>query len=230
MREGEEVTIGQCTLYLGDCRDILPTLGHIDAVVTDPPYGIDWDTDYTRFTGGACQSRSSSRIIGDAQGFLPTTYLNFPQVILWGANHFAQHLPSGSWLVWDKRPPTKRGKFLSDCELAWWNHGNGSYLYSQEWDGFNRAGERHEARTHPTQKPIALMRWCVQKTSGVVLDPYAGSFTTVVACLQLGRPCIAIEIEPHYWELGCRRVEAAYAQLDLMQPQTWQSPQQLTLA
>ena len=205
-------TIHDATLYLGDCLEILPTLGKVDAVVTDPPYGIDWDTDYTRFSGGVSESSRSRRVTGDAIDFDPEPFLGFDDVVMFGGNHYATKLPVGSWLIWDKRPESKRGKFLSDAEVAWWNHGRGVYLYKQEWDGFNREGERDTKRAHPTQKPIRLMQWCIEKTTGTVLDPFMGSGTTGVACANLGRKFIGIEIEPKYFDIACKRIEDAYKQ------------------
>lgn len=219
----ERVEIGNAVLYRGNCLEILPDLTGIDAVISDPPYGMNWDTDYTRFTGGASSARTKSeRIKNDAKPFDPSPFLGFPSVILFGANHYANRLPKGSWLVWSKRPMTKLGTFLSDCELAWKKGGEGVYLFHQEWDGFNRQGERGVAREHPTQKPVALMGWCIQQANvpagGVVSDPYMGSGTTGVACANLGRRFIGIELDPRYFDIACKRIEQAQAQADLFAP------------
>jgi len=162
-------------LYHGDCLEILPQIEEkVDLVLTDPPYGMDWDTDYTRFTGGASDVRTKhEKIKGDDSPFDPTPFLNYKNVILFGSNHYANQLPKGTWLVWSKKPMSKLGTFLSDCELAWKKGGEGVYLFHQEWDGFNRQGERNTQRKHPTQKPIALMEWCIglSKTTGVIKNP-----------------------------------------------------------
>ena len=117
-------------------------------------------------------------------------------------------------LIWDKRDG-RRSDHYSDCEIAWTNLPGRPCIHHQLWRGICRAGEENVAngwKHHPAQKPIALMRWCVGKTTGLVLDPFAGSCTTALACLEVGRPCIAIEIDPVYWERGCERLAAAARQ------------------
>jgi len=120
----DPVTIGDATLYLGDCRDILPTLKGVDAVVTDPPYGVNNNCDYTRFT---LSSKSMTKhpnltkyppIEADNKPFDPSLILRFPQVITWGGNHYADKLPRGTWLVWIKKHESNLGSFLSDGEIA----------------------------------------------------------------------------------------------------------------
>jgi len=206
-------------LYHGDCLEILPQITEkVDLVLTDPPYGMDWDTDYTRFTGGASDVRTKhEKIKGDDSPFDPTPFLNYKNVILFGSNHYANQLPKGTWLVWSKKPMSKLGTFLSDCELAWKKGGEGVYLFHQEWDGFNRQGERNTQRKHPTQKPIALMEWCIglSKTTGLVLDPFLGSGTTAVACERLGRRWIGIEISKDYCDIAVKRIEIERSQLKL---------------
>ena len=99
--------IGDCTLYLGDCHEILPGVGTVDAIVSDPPYGMKWDTDSTRFTGGAQKIGKGRSDWGDVAGddvtFDPAPWLAYDEVILWGANHYASQLPVGTTLVWVKR-------------------------------------------------------------------------------------------------------------------------------
>ena len=113
--------IGDATLYLGDCRDVLPGLSGVDAVVTDPPYGIG----YVHGVGGGKLARSTAfadvTIRGDNAPFDPAVWLGFRQVILWGANHFASRLPDAScWLTWDKRDGICSND-QADCEHAWTN-------------------------------------------------------------------------------------------------------------
>ncbi len=187
------------TIYCGDCRDILPMLEPVDLVLTDPPYGINWNCNYSRFSRGTCDKES---IFGDIT-FDPSPFIQFPKVILWGANHYADKLPSGSWLIWDKR--NKDGtSFLSNGEIAWWNHGNGIYIksISGQWHRSTAGG------MHPTQKPLALMRWCIQKSEsdGIILDPYMGSGTTLVAAKNLNRKSIGIEIEEKYCAIAVQRL------------------------
>lgn len=210
------VIIGDAQLYLGDCREILPTLGKVDAVVTDPPYGMRWDTDTTRFSGGNNPARRSEgrndqkAIHGDDEAFEPRIWLNFPQVILWGSNHFAAALPKGSTLVWLKRLDGAFGSFLSDAEMAWERGGHGVYCHRDL-----SMNAETLIRAHPTQKPVGLMMWCAERTSGTILDPFMGSGTTGVACARLGRRFIGIEIEPRYFDIACRRIEQAQRQGDM---------------
>ena len=214
-------TIGDATLLLGDCREILPTIGAVDAVVTDPPYGMGWNTDSTRFTGGGI-SRGEGRadwgaIAADNVPFDPTPWLAFPQCIMWGANHYAARLPVGSTLVWLKKPPELFGTFLSDCEIGWKRGGHGVYAHYKQFPPPSRMVENDGTVAHPTQKPIALMEWCLGfvPNAQTILDPFMGSGTTGVACARLGRRFIGIEIEERYFSIACRRIEAAQRQKDL---------------
>ena len=208
--------IGDATLYLGDCREILPTLGKVDAVVTDPPYGMGWDTSTARFSGGDLASRRRrgtgrgdwGAIVNDDAPFDPTPWLDFPEVILWGANHYAQRLPVGTTLVWLKRLDAAFGSFLSDAEIAWEKGGHGVYAF-RDLTNYALTSER----AHPTQKPLGLMTWCIERTAaGTILDPFMGSGTTGVAAIKLGRRFIGIEIEPRYFDIACRRIEEAWKQ------------------
>lgn len=211
-------TIGDATLYLGDAREIVPGLGPVDAVVADPPYGMGWDTDTSRFSGGDIDSvkrrgvgrRDWQGVAGDDKPFDPSPWLAFPQVILWGANHYAARLPIGTTLVWIKRMDGGFGSFLSDAEVAFKKGGHGVYCRRDT----TLMGETLE-RAHPTQKPVGIMEWCVGMTSGVVADPFMGSGTTGVACARLGRRFIGVEIEPRYFDIACKRIEQAYRQADL---------------
>ena len=207
-------TIGDATLYLGDAREIVPGLGPVDAVVTDPPYGMAWERRVSVGRNGHGAGSKSSNfgvtIHGDDKPFDPSPWLAFPQVILWGANHYAGRLPVGTTLVWIKRMDSGFGSFLSDAEIAFKKGGHGVYCRRDT----SLMGETLE-RAHPTQKPVGIMEWCVGMTSGVVADPFMGSGTTGVACARLGRRFIGIEIEPRYFDIACRRIEAAYRQADL---------------
>ena len=146
--------------------------------------------------------------------------MQFERLIFWGGNHYASRLPdSRGWLVWDKRgDPKFYGKTtFSDCELAWTKGaGNAARMYKQIWNGIVREGEPakvNQGRQHPTQKPVRLMEWCIGFfPDSVILDPFMGSGTTGVACANLGRKFIGIEIEPKYFDIACERIEMAYAQ------------------
>ncbi|SEM69406.1 modification methylase [Bosea lupini] len=227
------------TLHCGDCREILPTLGKIDAVVSDPPYGMAWDTDSTRFTGGNRKRPDEGRadfgaITADAEPFDPKRWLAFPEVILWGANHFGARLPVGSTLVWIKKSVRAFGTFLSDAEIGWQKGGHGVYCkYVEFQGGLARKAENDGVQAaHPTQKPIDLMLWCVQRTKGrTILDPYMGSGTTGIACARLGRRFIGIVIEPKYFDTACRRleIEAKQERLFAQAPAAPEPAQQMPL-
>ena len=208
--------IGDATLYLGDCREVLPTLGKVDAVVTDPPYGIS----YKSPSGCGRTARGDYPIIhGDTAPFDPQPWLAFPQVVMFGANHFASRLPdSAKWLVWDKRDGMKPNN-NSDCELAWVKSGGSARLIRHLWNGMLKATERNERRVHPTQKPVAVMEWVLNQTTkpnDLVLDPYLGSGTTGVACANLGRKFVGIEIDETYFNIACDRIRKAYDQPDML--------------
>ena len=210
--------IGDATLYLGDCRDVLPTLGKVDAVVTDPPYGIDYDPAQYQNVGALF----TDRIAGDNAPFDPAHLLTIASdVILWGANNFAEYLPRGGWLCWDKRTCESADRMLgSPFELAWINNPARYKMARIQHGGVVNADGVGIRRQHPTQKPIALMTWCLSlvPNAGVILDPYAGSGTTGVACAHEGRRFIGIEREPAYFDIACKRIAEAYAQPRLFAP------------
>jgi len=212
------------TLYLGDCREILPTLGKVDAVVTDPPYGIALNTDNSRFSGGHTASiarrgnglgpAGGLPIVGDNEAFDPRHLLIGEEQVIWGWHNFPDALPRGTCLVWLKRNDDAFGSFLSDAETAWFSRGHGVYCFR---DLTNNAIAKD--RVHPTQKPESLMRWSIERTKGkTILDPYMGSGTTGVAAIKLGRRFIGIEIDPKYFDAACRRVQAALDAPELFQP------------
>jgi len=204
------------TLYCGDCLDILPSLEGVDAVITDPPYGIDWDTNYKRFTPGFDVDRSTHKAIeNDGKPFDPVHLITLAKtVVLFGANCYSDKLPCGAWLIWDKRFPNGTA-FLADAEAAWMNRGHGVYIYSETAQGF----VRKEKSEHPTQKPVAVMGWCMEKAKvpagALVLDPYMGSGTTGIACLRTGRRFIGIEKDPVHFKTALERIKCELAQGDL---------------
>jgi site-specific DNA-methyltransferase (adenine-specific) len=212
--------IGDCTLYLGDCAAIAPSLDRACRVVSDPPYGMDWNTDSTRFTGGQ-HKRGEGRadwgdIKGDAEPFDPAPWLEFKSTVLWGANHYFQRLPVGKTLVWLKKPPHLYGTFLSDCEVGWASGGHGVFAHFRQFPPPSRMAENDGVNVaHPTQKPLSLMRWCIEEFAagpGPVLDPFMGSGTTGVAAVGLGRHFIGIERDPAHFAVACRRIAEAVAQ------------------
>ena len=211
----ERVEIGDAVLMLGDCREILPTLAIVDAVVTDPPYGIN-----------AARNRKSEKHGWrdyDAPGWdlkrtspdlIAQVIACAKHAVVWGGNYFADVLaPSSKWLVWDK------GQFdfsLADCELAWCSFDGAARRIM-----YPRARAMQDGKEHPTQKPVAVIEWCLEcLPSGckTILDPFMGSGTTGVACASLGRSFIGIEIEPKYFKIACRRIDEAQRQGRLFDP------------
>lgn len=219
-----KVEIGNATLYHGDCLEILPTLPKVDAVITDPPYGIGYDPKRKRgggkvFAGMQMMDQIHDSIIGDDRPFDPAPFLQVGDVqILWGANHYASRLPdSACWLVWDKRAGVTPDDF-ADCEIAWCSTGKPARIHRQLWKGICRGGSGNiaisGAKQHPNQKPIELMEWCLSfaYATQTVLDPFMGSGTTGVACMNLGRKFIGIEIEKKYFDIAVERITQAQKQ------------------
>jgi DNA modification methylase len=214
VKPGDLWQLGDHRLICGDCTDpvvVERVMGgeKADLVLTDPPYGIDWDTDYTRFTGGMKPSTNIyNKIHSDNSPFDPSSLLGFQNIVLWGANFYADKLPVGSWLVWDKR--FKNGEaFLADAELAWTNKGKGVYIHSVTHQGF--VSDDKETRYHPTQKPVLLFKWCIERVDWClhVYDPYLGSGTTLIACENTGRKCRGIEISLDYCAVILQRFKDA---------------------
>jgi len=217
-----EERIGACRLLQGDCLSIMPLLGKVDAVVTDPPYGISMDRGaggggYDGFGGG--KKRTPKVYAGGWDKERPDAAIfdlivdNAEVSIVWGGNYFSDILPrSGKWLFWNKLQtmPT-----FSDGEMAWTSlSGNSTKMFTYNGSGLHA---KEKQRQHPTQKPVALMEWCLGflPDAQTILDPFMGSGTTLVACAKLGRAGIGIELDPEYFEIACRRVEEAYRQPDL---------------
>lgn len=207
------VQIGDATLYLGDCLEILPTLGKVDAVVTDPPYGIDYGN------RGSFQASHGWRDLRENltwDGKRPEDEVfacllaSSDEQIIWGGNYFTDLLPPRMrWLIWDKG---QKNFSLADFEMAWTSQNKAARRLV-----YPRALALREERGHPTQKPIRLMEWCLSfvPDAEAILDPFMGSGTTGVACAKLGRKFFGIEIEPKYFDIACKRIEEAYRQGDL---------------
>ncbi len=204
----EKVQIGDATLYHGDCLEILPSLSGVDAVITDPPYGINWKP----------RVNHQDQVWVDDKPFDPAPFLAIgDKHLFWGAQYFADKLPvSEAWATWVKRPIdydfSNDKRTFATTEIAWTTWGKARFI-CQVWDGGMRAG-KPENRTfcHPSQKPIEVMEWCIPPDSRVILDPYMGSGTTGVACANLSREFIGIELEKKYFDIACERIEAAYSQ------------------
>jgi site-specific DNA-methyltransferase (adenine-specific) len=197
------------TIYHADCRELLPEIKGIDALITDPPYGMNLNTDYSGMKGWNGNGKNHPAVYGDDKPFDPSPFVNFKIAVMWGANHFASRLPdSGGWIVWNKRGEGKPSEIcFGDCELAWTNVGQSVRMYSHMWHGVARWTE--EPSFHPTQKPVALMQWVMKRYTDdeqSVLDPFCGSGTTLVAAKNLGRKAIGIEIEEKYCEIAAKRL------------------------
>lgn len=210
------VIIGNATLYLGDCTEILPIVGKVDAVITDPPYGIA-DTWKGGGSSGWGKAKADSATRNEWDDSTPDaalfkTLLSMGKIhCFWGGNYFALP-PSRGWLVWNK---PERNFTLSEAELCWTDVDIPVRVLD-----FRRSDP---GRTHPTQKPLGVMAWTIEKSkappASIILDPFMGSGTTGVAAIQLGRKFIGIERDERYFEIACNRIEAAVSQGQLFAPE-----------
>jgi DNA modification methylase len=218
-----EVTIGNCRLIQGDCLEVMPLLGKVDAVVTDPPYGIGYKWDKAGGFG-SCGGRLWNGKAGwdgqtNPQAISEALSISGGRAIVWGGNYYDLP-PSRGYLVWDKM---QDGFSLADSELAWV-----SEPITPKTFRYARAQLASEGKTHPTQKPLRLMEWCLGflPDAQTILDPFMGSGTTLVACAKLGRHGIGIEIDPDYFDIACERVRKAYEQPDMFIAQPEPNPVQ----
>ena len=205
----------QWAVVTGDCLDVLQTLpaGCVDAVVTDPPYGISHRCNFQeRGRGNLAECNDYPDVHGDDRPYDPDPVLRLGvPTVLWGGNHFADRLPAtGGWLVWDKERPD--GLDQATCELAWTNCVQGVRRFRHLWNGMMRASERGE-NYHPTQKPVALFDWIFSlpwlPKTGVVLDPYCGSGPCGVAAIRAGLRYIGCEMLESYAAIARRRIADA---------------------
>ena len=215
----EKVQIGDATLYLGDCRDILPTLERVDAVITDPPYGLGKVLDRTPCEEG--KTRWSKHFgVGAPEWDKKTAdeavslAVSLGRIaIVWGGQFYS--LPVGRcWLAWNK---IIRNWSSSEMELAWTNIERANKAFDYSHGQLATEGKHY----HPTQKPVPLMEWCIEQAGrpNVTLDPFMGSGTTGVAAVRMGLSFIGIEREPNYFEIACRRIEDAQRQESLFEPE-----------
>jgi len=209
---------GRVKLWLGDCLDVLPTLaaGSVDAVVTDPPYGIGESSNAGRNSDKAAKTRHYDESDWDAginqeavNAFVAAT----KEAIVFGGNYY-ELPPARCWLVWDKLNTGQR----ADCELAWTNLDRAVRRIAHRWNGMIREGDDPRG-VHPTQKPQAVMEWAIQWLRGgeVIVDPFMGSGTTGVACVRLGRKFLGVEKEPKYFEIAKRRIIAELERMPLFE-------------
>lgn len=192
-------TIGNATLYLGDCMTILPTVGRADAVITDPPYGIG-------IAANPVRQKHDKQAWDDAPASpeaISAMLAAAPIQIIWGGNYFGLPASQG-FLVWDKVQPEDFS--LSMCEYAWTNLQQPAKLFRRHVASYEK--------WHPTQKPVELMRWCMERAGmpDIVLDPMMGAGTTGVAAVELGKHFIGIELHEPYFDIACERIENAQRQ------------------
>ncbi len=203
-------TIGDAVLHLGDARDILPTLDKVDAVVTDPPYGIGEAAGKSATRKGLGPTRDYGNDEWDNEPLTPETLALIRAAgrwnIIFGGNYY--DCPAAScWLIWDK---LNGNNDFADCELAWTNLPKAVRRIRYLWNGMLRANGE-ERGDHPTQKPVGVMAWCLQQLPAgtrTVIDPVMGSGTTGVACVAAGLQFTGIERETKYFDAACRRIEA----------------------
>ena len=204
------------TLHLGDCLEVMRSMPDksVDAVITDPPYGIGKDGQ--KKSSGGHGGRKAYEFLGwdkqrPSQGYFEELLRISKKQIIWGGNYFADYLPATQkWLVWDKGQRINQ----SDGELAWTSEAGALRIFT-----LNRVSLLLDGAVHPTQKPVALMKWCIDVAklpeTATILDPFMGSGTTGVACVQTGRNFIGIEIDPTYFAIAERRIRDAQAHVPL---------------
>ena len=211
-------------LYCGDCLDILPTLADksVDLVLTDPPYGI---------------GESNEKNLSRGKWSTPTNYGHYDwdksipskevfdamiskskNQIIFGGNYFIEYLTNSScWIVWDK---DNGSSDFADCELAWTSFKTAVRKFRHKWQGMLQENMKEkDKRYHPTQKPVALFGWCLNnysKPNDLILDPFAGSGTTALACIRYNRRYTMIEKEEKYCEIAAKRIDTELEQLDFL--------------
>jgi site-specific DNA-methyltransferase (adenine-specific)/modification methylase len=216
--------IGDATLYLGDCRDILPTLPKVDAVVTDPPFGIG------NFVQTSGNTRGNAVTWNDETPSLEVFAMlraMSRQRIIWGANFFNCFEKNGGAIIWDKCQPMPN---FSKADIASCTHFKKTEIVRIPWTNFTVTHKGESS--HPCERPVELYRWCIDylpQPIRTVLDPYMGSGSCGVAAAQMGRKFIGIEREPKYFDIACKRIERAYAQGTLFDPAERAKPEQPAL-
>ena len=194
------------TLYLGDCKELLPM--KCDIVLTDPPYGIGYDPSESSQQG----IQPFGMVMGDDEHFDPSHLMDYPDVILWGVNNYCNAIPPkiGQWYFWDKVTQNDQKVRIAEGEYAWHKRGTKPRCFRHLWSGAYRASESGVRSVHPTQKPVRLMAWCLQvakmEAGATVLDPYMGSGTTALAAIRLGMNFIGIERDAAHYKTACDRI------------------------
>jgi len=182
-------------------------------LVTDPPYGIGADKAASKNNGKwgwTYYGDTDWDVSRPARDIFALMCSVSEAQTIWGGNYFTDYLPpSMRWLVWDKG---QRDFSLADCEFAWSSDQKAARIFQ-----YPRAKALLDGKEHPTQKPVALMKWCIELLGKhhTILDPFMGSGTTGVAAVQMGRKFIGIERDAGYFDIACRRIEQAQRQADM---------------
>jgi len=195
-----------------------------DMVFTDPPYGMNLDTDYSKMPSTKAEGNKTHKaVIGDDQpfNFQPFAWIDCKEQIWFGANYYAKTLPDeGSWLVWDKRVEEKFDKmFGSGFEIAWSKTPHKQKIYRHNNTLFGGDSEAR-GKEHPTQKPTKLLVEMMDdmvKDSKSVLDLFLGSGSTLIACEQTDRTCYGLELDPHYVDVICKRWQTLTGQMPILE-------------
>jgi DNA modification methylase len=239
----EPVRIGDATLYLGDCRELISGLPRVDAVITDPPYGLNLGKH-----GAASDGRSSHVLVKEGYASYEDTLENFSRVVVPAVIQALEIAERGfvfcsgkaSWYL--PPPDAIGGVYIPSASgrCSWgFNSMAHAFLYGKAPDlnkGSKptaiRSNETSEQNGHPCPKPLGWMEWAVDlgsRKGEIVLDPFMGSGTTGVACVLHGRRFVGIEVDPGYFDIACRRIEQAYAQRPLFSAEPQRKPEQLGL-
>jgi len=209
-----------------DCYTLLDGWPSDAALVTDPPYGIALTMNYAARAPKTPDTRRHAwrgrehkdAMHGDDRPFDPTPFLRFKTLCLWGAQNYADRLPARySWLAWDKRDARGAKCHLGDAELAWCSGVpfNSVRMFHHLWIGYQRDSEVGQGSLHPTQKPVALLAWCLETcgvTDGLVIDPFMGSGSLGVACHRAGLRYLGVEIDPEHYATARERLKRETAQ------------------
>lgn len=233
IKRGDIIEIGKHRLMCGDSTSeadvaLLINGQKADMVLTDPPYGINVPSDNSKRGKNTSLMKGGLNLIpftDDSTKYAIEAYniikkMKIPIHVWWGANYYCHALPeTGNWLVWDKRVEDKMTNTNSDGEVAWVLDGHNSVrIYRHLWNGLLKESEKSEKRIHPTQKPIALMEWCITKyanSAQCIIDLFLGSGTTMVACHQLDRICYGMEISPQYCQVVVDRMRKLDANISI---------------
>lgn len=216
----QKVVIGDATLYQADCMDILPTLEKVDAVITDPPFGVG---NFVQTTGA---KRGRGALFGVPvkwnESPPPPEFFQLLKVvskhrIIWGANFFNCFEDKGGAIVWDKAQPMPN---FSKADIASCTHFQKTEIVRIPWTNF--VVSRQAETDHPCERPVALYEWCIAylpKDTKSILDPYLGSGSCGVAAIRSGCKFIGIERDPEHFANACRRIEQTVSQGPLFAPE-----------